>query len=275
MNENFVKFITKIYYKFPILRPYILFLKRIFFFKPTFSGGAMKTEATLPWDDKYNGYIFRKANTDLKKFFKFYKDKRGIDVNTVEDTLWRNWIVSYSTRHAIEFADHNNFNFIECGVGDGVSAFFTLREISAQKNSPKFSMHLYDSWVAMRQEDLLQSELSKIGKYDKLNFDITERNLSEFKDHIIYHPGFIPESFNKLPESPHSIVYLHIDLNSAKPTLAALNFFYPKLVRGGVILFDDYGWREYKDTKKVVDEFFSNKPGILLKLATGQAIYYR
>ena len=77
-----------------------------------------------------------------------------------------------------------------------------------------------------------------------------------------------------LPESPHSIVYLHIDLNSAKPTLAALNFFYPRLVKGGVILFDDYGWREYKDTKKVVDEFFSSKPGILLKLATGQAIYY-
>jgi len=48
-----------------------------------------------------------------------------------------------------------------------------------------------------------------------------------------------------------------------------------KLVKGGIILFDDYGWAGYEDTKKAIDSYFSEKSGILMKLPTGQAIYYR
>ena len=56
------------------------------------------------------------------------------------------------------------------------------------------------------------------------------------------------ENFNKLflsdyfQKPPESIIYLHIDLNSSELTLAALDFFFPKLVHGGIIIFDDYGW---------------------------------
>ena len=41
------------------------------------------------------------------------------------------------------------------------------------------------------------------------------------------------------------------------------------------IVFDDYAHSGYEDTKQVVDKFFSNKSGLLQKLATGQAIYYQ
>lgn len=74
--------------------------------------------------------------------------------------------------------------------------------------------------------------------------------------------------------APSSIVYLHIDLNAAIPTLKSLEFFYPRLVRGGVIIFDDYGWREYDDTRVVINEFFNDKPGLILCLPTGEAIYF-
>ena len=60
----------------------------------------------------------------------------------------------------------------------------------------------------------------------------------------------------------------------SKPTESALDFFYPRLVPGGVILFDDYGWDAYEDTKNAIENFFTNKPGILMKLPTGQAIYF-
>jgi len=64
-------------------------------------------------------------------------------------------------------------------------------------------------------------------------------------------------------------------LNAAKYTLDTLEYFFPRITRGGVILFDDYGDTSYSDTKEIVDKFFSNKSGILMKLPTGQAIYYR
>ena len=78
----------------------------------------------------------------------------------------------------------------------------------------------------------------------------------------------------KKPDPPDTIFYLHIDLNSAKPTEHALEFFYPRLVVGGVILFDDYGWDAYEDTKNTIENFFKDKPGLLMKIPTGQAIYF-
>lgn len=276
MNEKFVRFVTTIYQKNPILRPYMAFIHKTFFLKPTFFGGGMKTNHELPWNDEYDWDVFRKTNTDVKKYFEFTKNPTGMNSDNLDTLLWRHWIVSYSVRHAIEFADGNDPNFVECGVGDGVTAFFALREISSQeKVNSKFTIHLYDSWDAMRKERLFESEFSSVGGYANLNINTTKKNLAEFNERIIYHQGYIPESFSILPESPNSIIYLSIDLNSANATLSTLNFFFPRLVRGGVILFDDYGALGHSETKKLVDIFFSDKPGTLMKLPTGQAIYYR
>lgn len=235
----------------------------------------MKTAHEIPWNDEYQGKIFCKACVDVKKHHEYNADKI-VNPKFMDGLRWRHWIISYATRHAIEFADGRNFNFVECGVANGFTAFFTLREIVGNKKSAtRFSMHLYDSWEAMKEDKLFESESSHIGAYANLNIETTEKNLAEFKDNTIYHVGYIPESFHTLPEAPTSIIYLHIDLNSAKTTLEALEFFFPRLTRGGVIVFDDYGQIEYKETKRTVDKFFSDKPGILLKLPTSQAIYFR
>ena len=135
-------------------------------------------------------------------------------------------------------------------------------------------MHLYDAWEDMKEEGLLESESWHVNLYKKLDIELTRKNLSEFSNNIVYHKGHIPDSLISKPESPESIFYLHIDLNSSKPTLATLEFFYPRLVPGGVILFDDYGWEQYEDTKNTIELFFEKKSGILMKLPTGQAIYF-
>ena len=275
INKKIINYGLSLYLKYPPLQPYLKLIKKIFF-KPRFSGWGMTTEHELPWINEYDEEIFRKASQDIKKQFQFNKRIVGIDSRNVDALLWRHWNVSYAIRYAIRFSDTNEHNFVECGVGEGFSAFFALREIRGQqKIVKKFSMHLYDSWNAMKKEQLLKSELLNVNKYSELEVNITKKNLSEFNDYIIYHQGYIPESFNVPPEAPNSIVYLHIDLNSSQPTLSTLEFFYPRLVKGGVILFDDYGWLEYGDTKKKVDAFFYGKPGIIMKLPTGQAIYHR
>ncbi len=153
------------------------------------------------------------------------------------------------------------------------TAFFTLSELSNNLDS-NFKMHLYDAWSSMKKDSLLNSELQNVDKYFDLSISRTKSNLKEFEQNIIYHEGVIPTTFSQLPKSPESIVYLHIDVNSSKPTLDILNFFFPKLVHGGVIIFDDYGWNAYFDTKNVIDEFFAKKSGMLQKLPTGQSIYF-
>ena len=40
-----------------------------------------------------------------------------------------------------------------------------------------------------------------------------------------------------------------------EPTLASLEFFYPRLVNGGAIILDDYGFNQFPGAKTAVDRF--------------------
>jgi len=277
MNKT-LKHIFKFFYlKFPLFQPAIDYVYRTYFmYKIQFSGWGLKTAHELPWNDEYDGEIFLKASVDIKNNFEFGIDTMGVHQHNIDTMLWRHWIVSFSIRYAMKFTNTNDYNFVECGVGEGFSSFFALREISGNKKiNQNYLMHFYDSWNAMRKEDLYSAEESKIGSYSNLNIETIKKNLFEFQNNIVYHIGFIPESLNAEPKSPKSIIYLHIDLNSAKTTLETLHYFYPNLVPHGIILFDDYGWMEYGETKKVVDLFLKDKSGLLQKLPTGQAIFYK
>jgi hypothetical protein len=273
MNEKIEKFIQDFYMKFPSLRPILKSLYGKFLADYTFSGWGMQTTNELPWNDKYEEN-FRNDCTDIKEIFEFTPNSTGADKHNMDDFMWRHWIISFSIRYVMTFTQCSKYNFVECGVGDGMTAFFAGREIKRNDKINDCKIHLYDSWSSMKSEDLLESEKNNIGRYNNLNLERTKKNLLEFNENITYHPGYIPESFSSEPSSPDEIVYLHIDLNSTKPTLDALNFFFPLIITGGIIIFDDYGNRGYPETKKQIDDFFFDKPGILMKSPTGQAIYF-
>lgn len=267
-----ISFGTKIYRKYPSTQKILGLVYRIFYTKPTFVGWGMQTNSQAPWIDEYQGKEFRKAAKEIKEKFVF-NEKLGIYPKNIDETLWRHWNLSFAINYALSFVKSDEFNLVECGVADGLSALFVLKEMESK--SKNYSMHLYDSWDDMRKEVLLESELSSMGRYKNLNIEITRKNLQEFSSRLVWHQGYVPDTFDKQPKSPESIVYLHIDLNSAKATTSTLDFFFPKLVTGGVMIFDDYGSMGHPDTKLVVDQFFSDKAGILMKSPTGQAIYFK
>jgi len=49
---------------------------------------------------------------------------------------------------------------------------------------------------------------------------------------------------------------LHLDMDLYEPTLAALEAFWPRLLTGGVVLFDEYAIREWPGESEAVEEFF-------------------
>jgi hypothetical protein len=274
-NENLIKFGQEIYSKHPVLRPFLTFIKKHFFNKPKFSGWGMTSIHEPPWLNDDEGKKFLEIHNYIKNNFVFNKKIQGTTKDIMDDLLWRHWIVSYAVKHATKFAKTENYNLVECGVEWGYTAFFALKTLTNNdKKMNSFSMHLYDAWQDMREEELLESEYWHVNLYKNLDIESTKKNLIEFKENLIFHQGYIPDSLIKKPDPPDTIFYLHIDLNSAKPTESALEFFYPRLVVGGVILFDDYGWDAYEDTKNTIENFFKDKPGLLMKIPTGQAIYF-
>ena len=263
----------KIYKKNPSIQP---FVDKIRNKKPNvtkFSGWGMTSIHEFPWNDPYQGENFRKANRNIINDFDFSEDTTNA-LRNLDALRWRHWNISYGVRYCLEFSETTEYNFVECGVAEGITSFFVLSEIDNDQLIEKSTLYLYDAWADMKDKYLLDSEKHSIGKYLKLSIERTKNNLSKFKTKKFFYKGYIPEVLVN-SNIPKTICYLHIDLNSSKPTLGALEVFYPILVKGGVIIFDDYAHSGYEDTKIVVDEFFKDKSGLLQKLPTGQTIYYK
>lgn len=55
------------------------------------------------------------------------------------------------------------------------------------------------------------------------------------------------------------ISLLHVDCDMYIPTSIALETLWPRVVKGGVVIFDDYGIRPWEGESTAVDEFFSDK----------------
>lgn len=262
LNEN--KVLRRVFTRYPQLQPvmrdfYGLLVGRQ---PPTFTGWLMSTDHELPWTDDGDWQDFRQTLVLL----------RGLEYTvpsqaaTIDALAWRHWDVAYAVRHAVRHSGAAEPTFVECGVADGMTAFVALRE----KRPAEY--HLFDSWEAMTDNLLTAGESAQVGRYAASSLDRTMHNLVDFAEVLRVHKGFIPATLEGEP--PANLAFVHIDLNSSGPTLAALNYFWPALLPGGVILFDDYGWRYYHETRKVIDAFFRGKPGTLLKLPTGQAMYF-
>jgi len=72
-----------------------------------------------------------------------------------------------------------------------------------------------------------------------------------------FHKGLFSDT---LPEiSDRRFCFAHIDADLYESVKQACEFVYPRMARGGVILFDDYGASTCPGAKRAVDEFFEDK----------------
>lgn len=83
------------------------------------------------------------------------------------------------------------------------------------------------------------------------------------------HRGWIPDCFANAGIA--HLCFAHIDVDLYEPTLESMRFFYPRLVPGGVLVCDDYGFLTCPGATRAVDEYMSDKPEEVIHAPTGQA----
>jgi O-methyltransferase len=71
------------------------------------------------------------------------------------------------------------------------------------------------------------------------------------------------------------VAYLHIDMNIAAPEVAAAEHFWDRLVRGAVVVFDDYASLAHVEQKVALDHFARARGVSILTLPTGQGLLIR
>ncbi|MGZ5222360.1 MAG: class I SAM-dependent methyltransferase, partial [Chitinophagaceae bacterium] len=83
--------------------------------------------------------------------------------------------------------------------------------------------------------------------------------------------GAVPETLSQVDTTKLSFV--SIDMNSIEPEVAALEFCWHKLVPGGIIVLDDYGYNnQFNAQKKAHDKFAETKGVNVLNVPTCQGI---
>lgn len=62
------------------------------------------------------------------------------------------------------------------------------------------------------------------------------------------------------------IALLHFDCDMYQPTRVGLEQLWPLVVKGGVVLFDEYGIRPWEGESRAVDEFFEHRPETIRRM---------
>lgn len=133
---------------------------------------------------------------------------------------------------------------VECGVGVGYS-------LTILSNISKKKIYAFDSFAGFPSEFSVNDDpnLKKIFlpskfHYKLMTLELVKKNLSnnfiniqDFDNRIFFKKGFFPESFKNFNEP---ISFLHLDVDLYQSYKDCLDFFYPKMIKGGIIAFDEY-----------------------------------
>ncbi len=159
----------------------------------------------------------------------------------------------------------------ECGVLEGASAYFLA------KARPDAVIHLFDRFEGLpapaEQDAVADRWVFRWQPGDfRARLDVLNRNLAGLHNVRVHH-GDIPEVLQCVSEERFCLV--HIDVDLYRPTLYSLRFFYPRMVPGGVIVCDDYGFATCPGAHRAVREFMEGKPEYVIHAPTGQGIVFR
>jgi len=81
--------------------------------------------------------------------------------------------------------------------------------------------------------------------------------MKKFGDRIKFHKGWFHDTLNGISDKKFCLV--HIDCDRYASVKECAEFFYPRMEKGGIIIFDDYTFIGTPGAIKAVDEFMKDK----------------
>lgn len=237
----------------------------------------VRIENTIPIEELHNqDGLVSWHNSDFMNdpvFVKAYE--RGLQAAEGIDPRhhWRVHIAIWAAGLALAVKG----DFIECGVNAG---FISSAIMSAHDwNTQRRKFFLVDSFSGPPMDQFSDAEIAgglkdtienavKAGGY-VTDLARVRSNFSEWPNSQIV-AGFVPEILPRV--ETREVAFLHLDLNAARPECRALEYFWPFLRDGGVVLLDDYAYVGYEAQKTAIDQIASRLGFSVLSLPTGQGL---
>jgi hypothetical protein len=201
--------------------------------------------------------------------------QRGIDASHgIDPNLqWRVHVALWAASRALEAQG----DFVECGVNAGFISSAILDYLDWESTGRKFflvdtfagpPLAQYSSEEIQQGRDRVAREAVASGGY-VTDLERIRSNFSPWPNAVVMQgavPGVLPQL--RLAQA----AFLHLDLNSAPPECAALEFFWPLLSARGIILLDDYAYWKSSTQGDALDAVVSRLGFEILSLPTGQGL---
>jgi len=189
------------------------------------------------------------------------------DGNPDPQIEWRTHIICWAALHAAKLPG----DFVECGVNTGIYSLALCDYIDF--NATGKTLWLFDTFRGIPVEQINPQEAARGRAAENAWYpDCFERATANFAPYprarLIR--GTVPETLATVEIG--EVAYLHLDMNIAYPERAAIEHFWPKLVRGALVVLDDYGWSSYAEQKATLDDFARRNGTMIATLPTGQGL---
>jgi O-methyltransferase len=190
----------------------------------------------------------------------WYPDQPDLDIR------WRMWILTSVARQVQPLPG----DIAEFGVYRAGCARMILGTVGLADGK---RYHLFDTFTGVPDDGLTERERMEgyAGRLTDTSVELVERRLRPWRDSLVFHVGDV---FDTVPEAvTGDLALVHMDLNASAPTRVALEYSYPRLLPGGTVVFDDYGWNPSSyEQRDVIEEFCGSLPESLIPLPSGQAL---
>ena len=148
----------------------------------------------------------------------------------------------------------------EVGVFQGCSA-----KLISLGGRPE-RLHLFDTFEGLPQPDQAERKSMGQGHY-AASLEAVRAYLSD-QPNLVFHKGLFTGADTGCEDERFSLVHLDVDLREG--TLACLEFFYPRMLPGGVIVSHDYSY--LAGVREAFDEYLAARPERVVELPTSQAM---
>ncbi|MBT5471769.1 MAG: hypothetical protein HOK41_14300 [Nitrospina sp.] len=205
----------------------------------------------------------------------FRQDPKYIGAYAKGIELLANDPQSYNRIHqaiwATSVAFGNEGDWIELGTGRGFTMSSTLMFHREKWNAGTKNLWLVDTFSPYQMDS--ESGVQVIsGKRDQNYCDDLEKLKTHFQEfnNVNFLQGLVPDCLDKL--KVEKISFLHIDLNAAKPEIEGLSLLWDRVVKGGIILLDDYGFPGRLDQHDAMNKFAVEHSLEIFQIPSGQGL---